>query len=253
MKFPSLLIIAVLLYGNCQSPGVILSAAKTQSDTQCLLNEDFRGLKPGMFSAGAIGAHAEYHYLSATAPKGNWVISCFRSVESQRAWRVIREDGNAMMQQAFDERQKNSHPMIVTGSEFWRDYSVTVRFSPDSDERQSGFIFRYKNDRCYYFLGIKTGQAVLKLVHHAKAYHKPYEKILAQKKFSFQPGAFITGHVDLQGDQIQASLNGVALQAKDSTFKQGKVALTSDVPARYSQVVGGVFCLVAQRDRRWAV
>ena len=218
MKFPDLLIITVLLFCSCQSSGVILSPSETQSETRCLLDEDFSGLKPGMFSAGAIGAHVEYHYLSATAPKGNWVVSCFRTVESQRAWRVIREDGNAMMQQASDEQQKNSHPMIVTGSEFWRDYSVTVRFNPDSDEKQSGFIFRYKNDRCYYFLGIQKGEAILKLVHHAKAYRKPYEKILAKKKFSFKPGAFITGHVDLKGDQIQASLNGVGLQAKDSTF-----------------------------------
>jgi len=229
MKYSCIFIISTLVF--CVQPAVVGSA-----HTAYLLNEDFSGLEPGMFSAGVMGAHVEYHYLSATAPKGNWVVSCFRSVASQRAWRVIRQDGKAMMQQASDERQRNSHPMIVTGSEFWGNYSVTVRFLPDSDKRQTGFIFRYRNDRCYYFLGIKTGQAILKLVNHAQAFHEPHEKILAQKKFSFKPGAVITGQVDLKGDQIYAKLNDVVLQARDATFTQGKVALSSDVPARYSQV-----------------
>jgi len=56
-----------------------------------LLEDDFSTLPPGMFSSGVIGAHAEYHYIPQTSPKGNWVVSCFRSNGSQRAWRVIRE------------------------------------------------------------------------------------------------------------------------------------------------------------------
>lgn len=236
MKHLNTIIISVLVFSAHQLCTPVLFAAADTLDRQYLLQEDFSGLKPGMFSAGEIGAHVEYHYLPATAPKGNWVVSCFRTVASQRAWRVIRVDGKAMMLQASDERQRNSHPMIVAGSEFWRDYRVTVRFTPDSDKRQSGFIFRYRNDRCYYFLGIQNGEAILKLVNHAKAFRKPDEKILARKRFDFKPGAEITGQVDLHGDHIHARLNRVELQARDDTFKQGKVALSSDVPARYSLV-----------------
>ena len=47
-----------------------------------LLDDDFSGLAPGMFSPGVVGARAEYHYLPALAPKGNWVVSTFRSSRS---------------------------------------------------------------------------------------------------------------------------------------------------------------------------
>ncbi|MHC4494647.1 MAG: hypothetical protein ACYSYM_02360, partial [Planctomycetota bacterium] len=58
-----------------------------------LLDDDFDGLSPGMFSAGVIGAHAEYHYLHETAPQGNWVVSCFTpGTPEQRAWWVTAED-----------------------------------------------------------------------------------------------------------------------------------------------------------------
>ncbi|MBN2329654.1 MAG: hypothetical protein JXR73_21110 [Candidatus Omnitrophica bacterium] len=204
-----------------------------------LLDENFSGLRPGMFSPGAIGAHAEYHYLAETSPKENWVVSCFSSnPESQRAWRVIQEEGDAMMQQVYRERTKHTHPMIVTGEALWGDYTVEVRFSPDSDEKQSGFAVRYKNDRCYYFIGVCNGKAVLKRVNHATAYHKPDEKILAETQWNFSPRSFITAKVTLQGKHIRAELNQeVVLEADDDAFLRGKVALTADIPTRYSRVI----------------
>ena len=233
MKFSRTFVITVLFVTIRLSFGLNITSEKNPSETLYLLNEDFSGFQPGMFSPGVIGAHAEYHYLSATAPKGNWVVSCFRSTQSQRAWRVTRKDGINMMWQASHEKYYFTHPMIVAGSEFWRDYKVTVVFAPDSDEKQTGFVFRYKNDRCYYFLGLHKGHALLKLVHHAQAFRKPYEKILTQKDFCLKPGTWITAHVDLKGDKIIGQINGVTLEAKDSTFLQGKVALTADVPTRY--------------------
>lgn len=208
-------------------------------DLELLLDEDFSGLTPGMFSPGVVGAHAEYHYLPATAPKGNWVVSCFTwNSGSQRAWRVIREDGNSMMQQTFtSDRQAHTHPMIVTGSEFWGDYTVSVRFAPDSDERQSGLVFRYQNDRCYYFFGVNGPKAILKMVRHATDFRKPYEKLLDRKDCSWKPGRFITATVKLNGSRIRAELSdGTVLEADDSTFPKGKVALMADIPTRYSHV-----------------
>ncbi len=214
------------------------SSGFTDSHDVVLLDEDFSALEPGMFSSGVIGAHVEYHYLRDTAPKGNWVVSCFRFYpESQRAWYVIQENGEAMMRQVSRERTKHTHPMIVTGSECWRDYTATVRFAPDSDEKQSGFAFRYKNDRCYYFAGIHQGKAILKRVNHATAFHKPDETILAQAEWDFKSGAFIAATVKVNGKHIHASFNQtVILEADDDTFLQGKVALTADIPTRYSEV-----------------
>ena len=206
-----------------------------------LLDDDFSGLRPGMFSAGVIGAHAEYHYVHETAPEGNWVVSCFTSgTPEQRAWWVIEQDGDAMLSQTIYNNWKHSHPMVCTvtrGGEFWRDYTVSVRFCPQSDRGQSGVAFRYRNDRCYYFFGVKGPKAILKVVKHGVAYRKPYEKILAEREFAWKAGEFLTATIRVEGNRIRAQFgDGVVLEAEDSTFAEGKVALTADVPVKFSSV-----------------
>ncbi len=206
-----------------------------------LLNDDFSGLRPGLFSAGVIGAHAEYHYVRETAPQGNWVVSCFTSgTPEQRAWWVIEQDGDAMLSQTIYNRRKHSHPMVCTatkGGEFWRDYTVSVRFRPESDRGQSGVAFHYRNDRCYYFFGVDGPRAILKVVNHGVAFRKPDEKILAGSDFAWKAGEFITATIHIEGGGTRAQLGGdVVLEAEDSTFAEGKIALTADVPTRYSSV-----------------
>jgi rhamnogalacturonan endolyase len=206
-----------------------------------LLDDDFSGLRPVMFSAGVIGAHAEYHYVRETAPQGNWVVSCFTTgTPEQRAWWVIEQDGDAMLSQTIYNRRNYSHPMVCTvakGSEFWRDYTVSVRFCPQSDRGQSGVAFRYRNDRCYYFFGVDGPKAILKAVKHATAFHKPDEKILAEQLLDFKPGEFLTATIHVEGNHIRADFgDGIVLEADDTTFTEGKIALTADIPTRYSSV-----------------
>ena len=122
-------------------------------------------------------------------------------------------------------------------SEFWKDYTISARFAPESDKGQSGIAFRYRNDRCYYFFGVKGAKAILKVVNHATAFHKPDEKILAERQFGFKPGEFLTANIRIEGDRIRAELgDGLVLEATDSTFAEGKVGLTADVPTKYSFV-----------------
>jgi len=94
----------------------VLSGAAA-GEQAVLLDDDFNGLRPGMFSAGVIGAHAEYHYVRETAPQGNWVVSCFTSgTPEQRAWWVIAEDGDAMLSQTIYNKRTHSHPMVCTAA-----------------------------------------------------------------------------------------------------------------------------------------
>jgi len=206
-----------------------------------LLDDDFSGLRPGMFSAGVIGAHAEYHYVRETAPQGNWVVSCFTSgTPEQRAWWVTEQGGDAMLSQTIYNKWKQSHPMVCTvtqGGEFWKDYTVSVRFCPQSDRGQSGVAFRYRNDRCYYFFGVNGSKAILKVVNHGLAFRKPNEKILAEREFAWKTGEFLTATIRIEGSKIRAMFgDGVVLEAEDSTFTEGKVALTADVPTKFSSV-----------------
>jgi len=221
--------------------GVTALCGAAHGEPLILLDDDFSGLRPGMFSAGVIGAHAEYHYVRETAPQGNWVVSCFTTgTPEQRAWWVIEQDGDAMLSQTIYNRRNYSHPMVCTvvkGGEFWRDYIVTLRFSPQSDRAQSGVAFRYRNDRCYYFFGVKGSRAILKVVNNATAYHKPDEKILAEQPLDYKPGEFLTATICVDGNHIRADFgDDIVFQADDTTFSEGKVALTADVPTKYSSV-----------------
>jgi len=234
---PSLTIVS--LFCVC-GIAALFSATTPEGDPEVLLQDDFSALRIGMFSSGVIGAHAEYHYLPQLAPKGNWVVSCFRSDGSQRAWRVLGEDGARMMYQSYraskDEREY-THPMIIAGDSLWADYTVSVRFAPESSEAQSGLVFRYQNDRCYYFFGVDGSQAILKMVRHETGFHKAYQKILAQRDYSWTPGQYLTAKVVVKGRHIRAELgNGTVLEADDSTYSKGKIGLTSDVPTRYRDV-----------------
>ncbi len=220
--------------------GVFILMACGTGGSAVLLEDDFSGLKSGMFSSGVVGAHAEYHYIPEVAPRGNWVVSCFRSNGSQRAWRVLREDGVSVMYQSYrssESERQYTHPIIIAGDTLWQDYTVTVRFTPESDEGQAGVIFRYRNDRCYYFFGVDGAEVVLKMVHHANSYRTAYQEILARSTTSWRPGQELTATVMVTGSHIRAQLDdGAVLEADDDTYSKGRIGLLSDVPTSYYSV-----------------
>ncbi|MCP4643343.1 MAG: hypothetical protein GY851_23050 [bacterium] len=203
----------------------------------CLLEDDFSAYRAGLFSS-VVGAHTEYHYLPEAAPKGNWAVTAFRSsVPSQRAWRIVKVNGESAMAQAYRNKCSFYHPMLASGDEAWRDYTVTVEFTPQTEEKQRGLVFRYRNDRCYYFLGVDGQRAVLKLVKHATAFHKPYERILDEAPLPWKPDQRLEATVTVKGNDIRARVDEVELAAKDDTFPQGKVGLMADDPTLFLNVV----------------
>jgi rhamnogalacturonan endolyase len=216
---------------------ILISALFAFSKNIVLLNEDFSNIKSGQYSVH-VGAHTEYHFLAEAAPKGIWAVSAFRSnVESQLAWKVFKVDGQKMMVQNYVNKQIHTHPMLVAGDSLWTNYSVTAKFAPQSYDDQSGIVFRYQNDRCYYFLGVDGKTAVLKMVNHATDYHKPLEKVLAKETFDWEPGQFLTAHIDVDGERINAGfVDGPLFQVNETTFQKGKIGLASDVPTIYKNV-----------------
>jgi hypothetical protein len=222
----SMCIMACLAAGQRKEPG-----------SAVLLDDDFSQLRTGLFFS-VIGAHAEYHYLPECAPKGNWVVSTFTSdAGSQRAWRVCCESGRAVMVQTYENKSKDTHPMLIAGDPLWSDYTVAVRFAPRSYAGQSGIVFRYRNDRCYYFFGVNGPKVVLKMVRHGTGFRQPYEKVLDQRECRWKPGECLAARVTVGGNSIRAEISGrAALEARDSTFQEGKIGLTSDIPTRFSRV-----------------
>jgi rhamnogalacturonan endolyase len=202
-----------------------------------LLDDDFSELRTGLLM-DTVGAHTEYHYLPQASQRGNWTVSAFKSYGSQRAWRVIEENGERAMLQCYrNDRLTHTHPMLVAGEPLWQNYQITAEFAPVSEQGQSGIIFRYRNDRCYYFCGVNGSRALLKMVRHATAFHKPYEKVLAERACSWSPGKYLSLQVNVNNNHILARFsNGVVLEADDSTYTLGKIGLMSDVPTRYKNI-----------------
>ncbi len=203
-----------------------------------LLEDGFSGLKPGPLGS-VVGAHTEYHYLPVSAPKGNWSITSFRSdIGSQRAWKAFQIGGAAVLAQTFDNKKtQHAHPMLIAGDDAWRDYDLTVSFTPLSARAQSGVVFRYRNDRCYYWFGVRDDQAVLKMVQHATAFRKPLERVLASAPCRFQAGDRLTARISVDGNQILAALDGgPKLKVEDDTYSAGKIGLMADVPTNYNHV-----------------
>jgi len=218
----------------------VVPAVAGDESSYVLLHDDFSGLTPGMFSAGVIGAHAEYHYLPAVAPKGNWVVTSFRSDGSQRAWRVLKENGKRILYQSYTaskSEQKYTHAFVIAGDSLWRDYTFSVHFVPESDAAQSGIAFRYRNDQCYYFFGVDGKSAVLKKVKYNTGFRQPDETVLDKTETAWKPGDELTATVSVAGSKILARLStGVSLKAEDRTFATGKIGLLADVPTRYADV-----------------
>ena len=219
---------------------LVLGLLLAKSEPAVILDDDFSALPPGMFSPGVVGAHVEYHYLAATAPKGNWVVSAFRSEGSQRAWRVIGEKGARVLSQVYTataEEQAYTHPMIVAGDDLWGDYTLQTSIVPETDAGQSGVVVRYRHDRAYYFAGVEGQQAILKRVNGGVAFRRLSETVIDEKPLASRPGERLSVEVTVQGDSIRAVIGGsVVLEGRDPTFAQGKIGLTSDVPTRFGPV-----------------
>lgn len=203
---------------------------------ETLLHEDFSGLSPGMFSAN-VGPHTEYHFLPEAAPRGGWAVACFGTRPAGTEWWVKDVNGARVMEQAFTNERAHTHPMLSAGDDLWGDYRLAVHVRPMEHGGRCGVVFRYHNNRCYYFFGLEEGRAVLLLVRHELQLHQPDERELAATPLDWQPGGTFELAVRLRGEQITAEVVGRArLQASDYTYLRGKIALLADRPAQFLRV-----------------
>lgn len=223
-------------------------AIHAADSTVVLFEDGFGTMRSGAIGT-EVGAHLEYHYLPKVNSEGAWAISAFSSgAPSQRAWRIARHNGEAVLLQLHENKLAHTRPTIVAGDVLWADYTLTAWFTPETSKGRSGVSFRHHNDRCYYFLGVQDSKAVLKRVNHEKDFRVPDEKMLAEADFGWKAGDEVQVEVSVTGSRIEATVNGKAkLSATDDTFKQGRISLTADYPTRFSQV--RVTASAAERDR----
>lgn len=205
--------------------------------TKILLKDDFSDLDIGAFSV-EVGAHTEYHYLPEAAPKGNWTVACFKSgTDAGRAWKVIPHDNAHAMAQTYENNAVHTHPMLSTGDVLWKDYTATVRLTPQVKHGQVGVAFRFKNSRCYYFFGLNEEGLILKSVDHETEFHQPDECILAEQAYDWNPNQSYVLRITAEGQKLTGEIEGVGtLEAMDDRYPQGNLALMSDAPALFHEV-----------------
>ncbi|MBN2764186.1 MAG: hypothetical protein JXR41_13925, partial [Bacteroidales bacterium] len=202
---------------------------------EILLYDDYSGLHRGPLGSGT-GAHTEYHYLPEAAPKGNWAVSTFR-YNLPESWYVHEVDNQRVLLQKAINKDKHWHPMVIAGNRHWKDYIVHTSFVPDSAGSQCGLVFRYRNDRCYYFFGIRNDSAILLMVKHGIGFRTPFEKMLAAKKFTCHPGQKLQISVMLNGSKIRTAIeDGPVFEVIDTTYDKGKTGFLADGPASFGPV-----------------
>ncbi len=193
---------------------------------------------PSGIVMGVVGAEAEYHYLPACAPVQGWAVSAYRSdAGSQCAWRIVDDGNRRAAAMVFKNKAKDMHPMLVAGDPLWRDYTLRASLVRDQENGWCGVVFRYRNDRCYYFFGLDGPKAVLRRVNQGKAFRELNVDTLAEAACGGKVGEYREAVVAVEGDHIRAELaGGPVLDVQDGTFGSGGIGLLADQPSRFTAV-----------------
>jgi rhamnogalacturonan endolyase len=200
-----------------------------------LLTEDFSTWPRGPLATD-VGAHTEYQYIAEARPQTRWTVATFR-YNLPPSWEIRKlNQKNVLVQSAFNTDQ-HWHPLVQTGSAFWSDYCVEMEFQPAETNQRNGMVFRYQNNRCYYFLGIESDSVKLIRVQHEKAFRVPDEVVLASGSLTACHDFPIKLTAQVTGPEITCTLpDGTKLQASDNTFTKGKIGLLSDSPTVFHKI-----------------
>lgn len=186
----------------------LFSGAIMPKDNKVVFSDNFSGLPRGVFNSEG-GAHTEYHFLHEAMPKGNWALSTFSSGSKQNCFQVRDEGSDRIVYQVHEFKAAScTHPILVAGDELWGNYTFEAVFCPGKGESESGVVFRYKNDRCYYFFGIMGDKALLKLVNHETGFHQPNEKVLDYKSFIPPEQTWLIAKIEVNGSVIKTKFEG---------------------------------------------
>ncbi|UQZ82482.1 Rhamnogalacturonan exolyase YesX [Paenibacillus konkukensis] len=198
-----------------------------------LLHDNFTQFSIGPFpydpKHSAIG---EYHYYPSEGNRGGWYDPVVYYGWLGPTWIVTENGGTKYMEQTRPQAAIKHHwPLLVTGEENWRDYTVEVTIRPLSTHSNTGFVFRYQHARRYYFLGFEDGKLVL--------LKRDQEKIvpLAAVRFPYDADTYYRLKISCSGQIHRAFIEDCELlQVEDADYAYGKIGLASRMPAQYTDV-----------------
>ncbi len=211
---------------------LLLNGCKPSANYETVFEDGFVRMQRGPVSSD-LGAQTEYQYMAEARPHGDWAVGAFRSGDFQAAWSLREDSIGRYINQQYGYKDTYWYPMIVAGDSLWRNYRLEARFLSDAPDKRCGMVFRYRNNRNYYFWGIEKGKAVLKKVKDAEAFRELHEETLAETPFDVPQGRMLNAWVEVDGDRIKAGFeDGPGVEATDATFRKGKIAFLTAAPSR---------------------
>jgi rhamnogalacturonan endolyase len=216
-----------------------ISVPQTSENTSSLLAFcDFSRLTPGRFGDFAAKGFPEYHYVPRQFTDG-WEIVNNRGPEE---WKVFESDGIYSLQYLGFNGKEWTHdftyPILCYGDSLWSDYKLEVRLSPYDRNDLNGIIFRYRDGRHYYLLGLDKGDRVtLRYRDGEKGFHKDGWHELASGSFKTDPAKVYNLSVEASGTRIVCSIDGREIfNINDRRYSGGKVGLLANSPVAFYQV-----------------
>jgi len=205
-----------------------------------LFRDDFSRIPPRVISEPIkqlTNAIQEYHYLPHRGvPLDPWE----NAICHDDVWAGGDEDGKTYLEQHTVNRLRLiMNPLVITGDPEWSDYALEVKVRPRSLAEMAGIAFRYRTNRHYYLFALVGGnRAVLRLrLPLEKQYRVAEWKDLGQVDFTYDTKRYYTLRVENDGPRMRAFIDGkLLIEASDSEILKGKIGVTSNIPARFTDV-----------------
>ncbi len=223
---------------------ILMISCKGNLNQSTLFEDDFDRLPLGYISSNT-GPLTEYHYIPGSGQSGPWTVTSFGwQKEYNTAWEIVSNENGNFLRQNYHKVNKNldpvsphMHPMIVAGDSIWHDYKIEFSFSPGALLDKCGVVFKYQDDRNYYFYGMEGNVLMLKMVRHATAPHRPYEEVIASVPFDWKVGKKYKGEISIKQNRIYTLLNdSLSMGGVNNAFFRGKIGFLSDVPAEFYEI-----------------
>lgn len=202
-----------------------------------LFSDDFRHFKIGEFPYDKNhSAMGEYNYIVNEGYHGGWtdMVCNYTYNGSGASWIITEDEGKLFMEQMriVDNRPHKTHPMLITGSVHWRNYTVSAKVRLFNTRGSAGIGFDCQNTLNLYVLVLEGGK--LKLVYR----HKQEDKELAGCDFEYNCDEFYELKAECRGDSVSCFVNDKELFSyKDEGLSRGgKIAITATIPAQFTDV-----------------
>jgi len=230
--FNILLFVFALLFAWACSDGLRQSV---------IFQDEFNQLPEGNLSGG-LGINCAYKYSHNCGQIGEWLITGYGQEQSYRtAWQLRTDAEGSYLAQTMHNVDSTGrlidasiHPMITAGDSLLHDYTLEFSFKTYYTDDKCGVMFRMQDPRRYYFFGMEGNTLVIKLIDNETAPHRPFEKVLASRNFSWEAGTVYKGVLTLREDKIFALMNdSISMMAYDHTYKKGRFGLLADAPADF--------------------